>query len=226
MKRLSVMVLSVMLCLAMAMGAVALAENTTPKLLGTWKSTSSETEVFSMTMMGDGNGEAFMNGESLGKFGFALRGENMASLEPTGENGSLALETCKMVVTDEDTVVGTVVVDGISYSETYVRTAPADADSMTLDNAFLGTWVADLPEAKGLVMTYLPDGSYTFEAGELKGECGYFVFENNLVSLTDEGEAEQFTFEVVDKNTINVTELSSGVMAPFTRVTETQEDAA
>lgn len=226
MKRISALVLAVVLCMAMFVGAAALAETTTHKLLGTWTVVSEQSAGFSMTMLSDGSGEAFMNGESLGKFGFALRGDNMASLEPGEDGEGPVLKTCMMVFTDEDTVVGTVVVDGVSYSETYTRTAPADADAMALNNVFLGSWVADLPEAEGMVMTCLLDGTYTYEAGGLEGECSYFVHENNFVLLFDDGTAEQFTFEIVDENTINVTEISSGVMAPFTRMAEVQADAA
>jgi hypothetical protein len=105
---------------------------------------------------------------------------------------------------------------------------------LNLNNVFLGKWQSDIPSAgTTLVFDYKTDGSFDYEMAGVPAEQGgkgtgcYIVFEDTMVSYLDFEGAAVYTFEKVDNNTINVTELEPneagelvpGNTVPFIRVT-------
>ncbi len=171
----------------------------------------------------NGVGEYFTGGEKAGEFSFVLRGDTMAAAM-LDENGEVIYEKTDLTFVDADTV--TAVEDG--EVQTIKRTEASDETAITLDNAFLGTWVADLPEGdqvfKGVVMEYKPDGTYAYKVGDMEGECSYLVLSDTMVSLSDEG-LEAFTFVIVDKDNLDVTS-PEGKTARFARQAESADKAA
>jgi predicted small secreted protein len=108
-----------------------------------------------------------------------------------------------------------------------------DFNLADLSNPFIGEWQSDIPSANTtLTFNYKADGTFDYEMAGVpadqggKGTGGYVVFENIQISWLDFEGAAAYTFEVVDNNTINVTELEfgengekvSGNTSPFTRV--------
>jgi Zn/Cd-binding protein ZinT len=98
-----------------------------------------------------------------------------------------------------------------------------------LSNPFLGKWETYLPEAQmSLVFDYKTDGTFDYEIKEfeMSGTGGYVVQENMMVTWLDIEGATAYTFNVVDNDTIDVTELElnddselvPGDTAPFKRV--------
>jgi hypothetical protein len=103
-----------------------------------------------------------------------------------------------------------------------------------LSNPFIGQWQSDIPSAgMTLVFDYKTDGTFDYVIPELpaaygpnSGSGGYVVFGNMMISYLDFEGASAYTFEVMDNNTINVTELEpdengnlvAGNTAPFMRV--------
>jgi hypothetical protein len=95
-------------------------------------------------------------------------------------------------------------------------------------NPFLGKWKSDIPSAgMTLIFDYKTDGTFDYEMAGVPadqggvGTGGYLVTGNTMATyLSFEGIA-QYTFTVVNNDTINVTELEDGEpgnTAPFTRV--------
>jgi predicted small secreted protein len=108
-----------------------------------------------------------------------------------------------------------------------------DFNLADLSNPFIGEWQSEIPSANTtLTFNYKADGTFDYEMAGVpadqggKGTGGYVVFENIQISWLDFEGAAAYTFEVVDNNTINVTELEfgengekvSGNTSPFTRV--------
>jgi hypothetical protein len=104
---------------------------------------------------------------------------------------------------------------------------------LTLSNPFLGKWRSDIPSAgTTLTFDYKTDGTFDYEMAGVPAEQGgrgrgcYIVYGDKQVSYLDFEGTALYTFEVVDNNTINVTELEPnesgelvpGNTAPFTRV--------
>ncbi len=102
-----------------------------------------------------------------------------------------------------------------------------------LSNPFLGEWESDIPSA-GTTITfdYHEDGTFDYvmdgvseEQGGV-GSGGYAVYEDKMITWLDFEGASAYSFEVVDNDTISVTELSvdadgtiaEGNTTPFTRV--------
>ena len=100
-------------------------------------------------------------------------------------------------------------------------------------NPFIGQWQSEIPSANTLLkFDYKADGTFDYEMEGVpadqggKGTGGYVVFDNIQLSWLDFEGAAAYTFEVVDNNTINVTELEfdengeqiSGNTSPFTRI--------
>jgi uncharacterized protein YodC (DUF2158 family) len=104
-----------------------------------------------------------------------------------------------------------------------------------LSNPFIGKWESRIPSMNNakMVSEFKSDGTYTCGFPDVQGfegpfNGGYLVFEDKMVSWLDfEGDAA-YKFQVVDSNTINVTEivevkqggeLTLGNTSAFTRVT-------
>jgi uncharacterized protein with FMN-binding domain len=98
-----------------------------------------------------------------------------------------------------------------------------------LKNPFLGEWQSEIPSAGTLIFTYKTDGSFDYEMVGVPPEEGgigkgaYTVIGNRLVTYLDFEGAAMYEFEVIDNNTILVTELEAetstpGSTAPFIRV--------
>ncbi len=200
------------LVLVFALGSVAMAADNSPKVLGTWEVEFPGYGVFQVELTPDGVGAVSQDGKVTEQFGFTMRNDIFAGSE-LGEDGKLTMETGKLEFPDESTIL---MKEG-DATFTYKRLAPAAADAMSVDNPLIGAWVADLPEIPGMWMEYRTDGTYAYKGGEYEGECSYFVYDNTLFSLSDEGEAEMFSFVVVDDNNIDVTEIQSGAVARFVR---------
>ncbi|MDR1301883.1 MAG: hypothetical protein LBK43_05375 [Treponema sp.] len=103
----------------------------------------------------------------------------------------------------------------------------------TVSNPFLGQWQSDIPSAgTTLTFNYKTDGTFDYEMAGVpaeqggKGTGGYVVYGNKQISYLEFEGAALYIFEVIDNNTINVTELEPdetgelvpGNTAPFTRV--------
>ncbi|MDR0397114.1 MAG: hypothetical protein LBH66_07415 [Oscillospiraceae bacterium] len=112
---------------------------------------------------------------------------------------------------------------------------PASTDSWlsTYSNPFLGTWESYIPSADAsLTFTFKPDGTFDYIMSSLPadeggtGSGGYTVTDNVMVSFLAFEGAACYTFEVIDNDTISVTEITDvidgspilGETAPFTRV--------
>jgi hypothetical protein len=102
-----------------------------------------------------------------------------------------------------------------------------------LSNPFIGQWQSDIPSVGAtLIFDYKADGAFDYEMVGVPAEYGgagsggYVVFGGVMISYLDFEGAAVYTFEVVDNDTINVTELEPeesgelvpGNTAPFTRV--------
>jgi hypothetical protein len=102
-----------------------------------------------------------------------------------------------------------------------------------VSNPFLGQWQSDIPSAgTTLTFNYKTDGTFDYEMAGVpaeqggKGTGGYVVYGNKQISYFEFEGAALYIFEVIDNNTINVTELVPhetgelipGNTAPFTRV--------
>lgn len=102
-----------------------------------------------------------------------------------------------------------------------------------LSNPFLGEWQSDIPSANTtLKFNYKADGTFDYEMAGVpadqggKGTGGYVVYDGLMVTWLDFEGTAAYTYEVVDNNTINVTELEFGEngekipgnTSPFTRV--------
>jgi hypothetical protein len=102
-----------------------------------------------------------------------------------------------------------------------------------MDNPFIGKWQSDIPSANTtLIFDYKPDGTFDYEMTGVPAEQGgvgtggYAVYDGVMVTWLDFEGAAAYRFEVVDNDTINVTELEAdengrladGNTAPFTRV--------
>lgn len=210
MKRIFAAILAGILCLCLALSAAA--EDQTAQFLGTWQVEMEGYGVITMTMRADSAGEASIGDQPMGAFAFLVRNNVMYSVE-IGEDGTAAVESAALEIVDENTVVAT---EG-EEKVTFIRVDAAAETEMTLDNPFIGAWIADLPDAAGFKMEYNAAGTFAFEFGETKGEWSYLVFENALLIVGDEGETELFTFVVIDENNIDVTELATGEVARFVR---------
>jgi hypothetical protein len=222
MRKVSLLVLVALMCVALGVGAAAEAANDSLKLLGAWEITEDDTQYI-MKFGANGIGEYFTGGEKVGEFAFVLRGNTMAAAM-LDEKGEVIYEKTALAFEDADTVTATK--DGAV--QTLKRTEASAETAITLDNPFLGTWVADLPEGnqvfKGVVMEYKPDGTYAFKVGDMEGECSYLVLNDTMVSLSDEG-LEAFTFVVVDADNLDVTS-PEGKTARFVRQKESTSQAA
>ncbi|MDR0904870.1 MAG: hypothetical protein LBN00_01630 [Oscillospiraceae bacterium] len=110
-----------------------------------------------------------------------------------------------------------------------------------LSNPFLGKWQSDIPSAgMTLIFDYKADGTFDYEMVGVPaeeggvGSGGYVVYDNIQVTWLDFEGAAAYTFEVVDNDTINVTELGidenggpvTGSTAPFTRVADSPVNKA
>lgn len=106
-------------------------------------------------------------------------------------------------------------------------------DLATLRNPFIGEWQSDIPSANTtLIFDYKNDGTFDYEMVGVpadqggKGSGAYLVSGNTQVSYLPFEGAAGYDFEVVDNDTINVTEFELdeagqkvfGNTAPFTRV--------
>jgi hypothetical protein len=102
-----------------------------------------------------------------------------------------------------------------------------------LSNPFIGKWESHIPSMNNarMVSEYKTDGTFTCGFPEVAGyegpfNGGYLVAGNVMVSYLDFEGVAGYTFEVVDNDTIDVTEFEvkadgsfeSGETAPFTRV--------
>ena len=109
------------------------------------------------------------------------------------------------------------------------RPSSGPKTTISLDNPFLGTWVADLPEGEqvfeGLVMKYRADGTFAYKVGDTEGENSYLDLKDTMVSLSDGGDLETFTFVVVDADNLDVTS-PEGKTARFVRQAESADKAA
>jgi hypothetical protein len=100
-------------------------------------------------------------------------------------------------------------------------------------NPFLGKWQSEIPSANTtLTFDFKPDGTFDYEMSGVpaeqggKGSGGYIVRDGIQVTWLDYEGAAAYTYEVIDNNTINVTEFETdengamilGNTAPFTRV--------
>lgn len=221
MKRLSILVLATMMCLTLALGIGAFAADTTASLLGTWEVEVPEYGTFLVKIGNNGVGQMYLGEEPAGEFSFMVRNNVMVSIE-ADEDGKPVVESTTMEFPDENTMVGT---EG-GMTLTFKRIEASTDTEIVADNPFIGTWIADLPEVAGMSMTYKANGTYTYEGGEFKGECSYLVKDQLMVSVGDEGEAEQFTFVVVDESTMDVTEAANGVVVQFKRVADIEVENA
>lgn len=206
------LVLSLAIMMVLSMGSVALAANNTTKLLGTWEVDMGEEGKMTMHMSTSGFATYSQGGKELGEFVFTVR-ENMMVSAMLGEDGKALSEAVEITFVDEATA--TAMEEGEEL--TFRRTEAPEVTEMALDNAFIGTWVADLPEVPGMVMEYKTNGTYSYKGGEYEGDSNYMVIGDSLISIGDDGMPEVFTFAVVDENTIDVTEISSGEVVRFVR---------
>jgi hypothetical protein len=102
-----------------------------------------------------------------------------------------------------------------------------------LSNPFLGKWQSDIPSAgTTLTFDYKDDGTFAYKMDGIpagqggEGTGGYVVYGDLMVTYLDFEGAAVYRFEVVDNDTIDVTELEydesgklvPGNTAPFTRV--------
>jgi hypothetical protein len=109
----------------------------------------------------------------------------------------------------------------------------ADFKLSELSNPFIGEWQSEIPSANTtLTFNYKADGTFDYEMAGVsaeqggRGTGGYVVYDNAMVTWLDFEGAAAYTYEVVDNNTINVTELEFGEngekipgnTSPFTRV--------
>ena len=111
-------------------------------------------------------------------------------------------------------------------------------DLASFANPFIGTWESDIPSANTkLTFVYKADGTFDYEMDGVaadqggKGSGAYLINGNIQVSYLDYEGAAAYIFEVVDNDTINVTEIDEikengelvlGNMAPFKRVDGTE----
>ena len=225
MKKVSSVLLIMLLCMVLGVGSVALASNEDSlKLLGTWEIDLPDEGQYAMKFGSNGVGEYSMEGQTVGQFSFVVRGNIMAGAM-LDENGSVIYEKNDLTFVDENTVTKA---DGDNIL-TLKRIEASTEAAMIIDNAFLGTWTADLPEGdqvfEGVVMEYKADGTFSFKVDGGEGENSYLVLKDTMVSLSDEGEIEAFTFVVVDENNIDVTS-AEGKTARFVRQAVNAEQAA
>jgi hypothetical protein len=104
---------------------------------------------------------------------------------------------------------------------------------LVISNPFIGKWQSDIPSAGlTLIFDYKADGTFDYEMVGVPADQGgigtgcYIVFGDHQVSYLEFEGVAAYTFEVADKDTINVTELEPdatgelvpGNTAPFTRV--------
>ncbi|MDR1263662.1 MAG: hypothetical protein LBK46_09280, partial [Oscillospiraceae bacterium] len=112
----------------------------------------------------------------------------------------------------------------------------ADAEDIWLAgyaNPFLGVWQSDIPSADAtLTFSFKPDATFDYELSNVPadqggvGSGGYIVSRNVMVSFLAFEGAAGYVFEVVDNDTIDVTEIIDvvegepvlGETAPFARV--------
>ncbi|MDR1375928.1 MAG: hypothetical protein LBJ22_00335 [Synergistaceae bacterium] len=102
-----------------------------------------------------------------------------------------------------------------------------------LVNTFIGKWKSEIPSANAtLIFDYKDDGTFEYEMVGVpedqggKGTGCYIVFGNKMVSYLDFEGVASYSFEVVDADTVDVTELEPnesgelvpGNTAPFIRV--------
>jgi hypothetical protein len=105
-------------------------------------------------------------------------------------------------------------------------------DLAGLSNPFIGKWQSDIPSAgMTLIFDYKADGVFDYEMVGVpadqggKGTGGYVVYGKTVLTWLDFEGAAVYTFDVVDNDTIDVTELEPdengglvpGNTAPFTR---------
>jgi hypothetical protein len=111
-------------------------------------------------------------------------------------------------------------------------------DLASFANPFIGTWESDIPSANAkLTFVYKADGTFDYEMEGVpadqggKGSGAYLINGNIQVSYLDYEGAAAYVFEVVDNDTINVTEIDEvkengdlvlGSTAPFRRVDGTE----
>ena len=123
--------------------------------------------------------------------------------------------------------------DTENTSTAEINVHEVDFNLADLTNPFIGEWQSEIPSANTtLKFNFKSDGSFDYEMAGVpadqggKGTGGYVVFENIQITWLDFEGAAAYTFEVVDNNTIDVTELEfgengekiSGSTSPFTRV--------
>jgi hypothetical protein len=104
---------------------------------------------------------------------------------------------------------------------------------LQLNNPFIGKWQSDIPSAgMTLIFDYKTDGTFDYEMQGVPADRGgkgtgcYIVYGSHMVSYLDFEGVAAYSFEVVDEDTIDVTELEPddegnlvpGNTAPFTRV--------
>lgn len=221
----SIRVMFVMvLCIAMAMHVGAFGEDNSPKVLGSWEISVPDEGDFVMVMKANGMGEYLMDGQSIGEFAFVVRGNIMAGAM-YDENGNVIYEPNNLTFVDDDTITKT---EG-ETTLTLNRIEAAAETEIVMDNAFIGTWSADIVEGgeafEGVVMEYKADGTYQYNFDGVEGECSYLVYGDTMVSLDDDGTIETFTFEAIDADTMDVTS-AEGVTARFVRQTDEEKPAA
>jgi hypothetical protein len=216
------MVLVALMCVALGVGAAAEAPSDSLKMLGTWEMAEDGSQ-YVMKFGANGVAEYFTDGQRTGEFSFVLRGDAMVAAM-LDESGKVVYEKTDLTFVDADTATATE--DGVVM--TFKRTEASAETAITLDNPFLGTWVAALPEGdqvfEGVVMEYKPDGTYAYKAGDIEGENSYLVLKDTMLSLGDEG-LEAFTFAVVDADNLDVTS-PEGKTARFVRQAESADKAA
>jgi hypothetical protein len=155
----------------------------------------------------------------------------LASLAP--------LAGCNAAPADDDARQETQGIDAVSDKEKEGAEKAAADDTPSFDlatfaNPFIGTWESDIPSANTkLTFVYRVDGIFDYEMEGVpaaeggKGTGAYLINGDVQVSYLDYEGAAAYVFEVVDNNTIDVTEVEEvteagefvlGETAPFKRV--------
>ncbi len=123
--------------------------------------------------------------------------------------------------------------DGSASSGTNPTASETSFNLAQFTNPFIGQWQSDIPSAHTtLTFDYKPDGTFDYEMDGVaadeggKGSGGYVVHDGMMLTWLDAEGAAAYTYDVVDNNTINVTEIEFGEngeqipgnTSPFTRV--------